>query len=156
MKVSFSSELITLNNLHLIKLPEGLLNDIRIRPIKGKINGYDFKGWLTEHHSSFYISLSHDWILDNGLKVNGLVEVEARVKDISLPPQKAPDELLVELNNRGIPMSILSFAEKQQLFSSINESRSLEIREKRIEALISSCLKKYSRMNVSQIENKKV
>ncbi|MGG0646525.1 hypothetical protein ABE083_06630 [Bacillus mycoides] len=136
------------NNHFVIEVPKELLpEEVRIRPIKGTINNHKYKGLLTELQENVYITLSPGWMNACNLKIGDLVEVNLKILEIGLPSQKVPVEVLTKLNEKGISIDILSPSEKQQLFSSVAESRTPEIREKRIQAIINACILKHNRNN---------
>lgn len=135
-----------ISNLFLIKVPKTLLGDLRIRPVKGSIAGQHYNGWLTEQGGDLCISLPVAWMDTHGVRAGDTVEVKATVKDIGLPQQKVPEQVSSRLEEMGISIDILTASERQQLFSSVAESRTEEIRAKRIEAIIQACVIKHSRL----------
>jgi hypothetical protein len=137
-----------LNKQFVVEVPKNLLSDIRIRPVKGTINQIDYKGWLTELEGSVYITLNKEWFENHLLNTNDILNIEVKVLNIGLPSQKVPKELLEKLAEKDIDIDILTTSEKQQLFSSVAESKTNEIREKRIEAIVNACILKSQRLKV--------
>ncbi|NKI20678.1 hypothetical protein HFN20_05495 [Paenibacillus dendritiformis] len=146
MVIQWTGTVSKYNSLQVIEVPKHLLGDIRIRLVKGTLNSYPYEGWLTEQHGLVYITLTPEWLEKYRIELGEEVNVNVAVKNIGLPTQKAPEEVLRELDKRGISIDILTFAEKQQLFSSVTEASSKEIRDKRIQAIIAACIIKNNRL----------
>ncbi len=145
MHVDLQGSITLVNRLYVIELPKSQFGDLRIRSVRGVIGGHKYSGWLTEQSGKVYIVVPPEWIQKTGVSINEPVDVNLEIREIGLPLQATPEEVEVALSTMGVSIDVLTQFERQQLFSSVVESSTPEVRAKRVQAIINACVIKHER-----------
>jgi acyl carrier protein len=130
------------NKLLTVEVPKVLMENRRYAKVEGTLNGRTFVGYAgSTGQGAPSLILSPSLAADLGLSEGAEVTVDIKVVSRELPGQRVHPLLEEALKERSASLAVLSTFERRQLLTAVNEASSANILKKRIEAVVSACVK---------------
>ena len=128
-------------DLYVIEVPIDMMDGRRFAKVRGTIAGRSITALAGSSGAGPPgLLLPADFVEGAGLHAGDVVEVDVVIISGELPSQRVHPLLRDALGRRGVSLEFLPEYERRQLLTSVNEAGSMDVRLRRIEAVLAACL----------------